>query len=117
MHIFPSSAMEKVTFFLAVEWVPMYCGRVPCIPNLITNQFTLHGLRRSRQVGEKDDADVEKVTTDIDEAMAQAVDIGENDEKPRKNGMSLDEAIDDPENITDFILDLDEDVRVMSIRC
>ncbi|KAL1833989.1 hypothetical protein ACET3Z_003640 [Daucus carota] len=82
-------------------------------------------------------------TTDIDEAMAQAVDIGENDdegegsdaesseegekitrnwsvlkstpelrktkEKPKKNGMSLDEAIDDSENITDFILDFDED--------
>ena len=30
-------------------------------------------------------------------------------EKPKKNGMSLDEAIDDSENITDFILDFDED--------
>ncbi|KAK1369002.1 protein PLASTID TRANSCRIPTIONALLY ACTIVE 12 [Heracleum sosnowskyi] len=82
-------------------------------------------------------------TTDNDEAMAQAVDIGENDdegdgsdaesseegekitrnwsvlkstpelrktkEKPKKNGMSLDEAIDDSENITDFIMDFDED--------
>lgn len=82
-------------------------------------------------------------TTDIDEAMAQAVDIGENDdegdgsdtesseegekitrnwsvlkstpelrktkEKPKKSGMSLDEAIDDSENITDFIMDFDED--------
>lgn len=30
-------------------------------------------------------------------------------EKPKKNGMSLDEAIDDSENITDFIMDFDED--------
>ncbi|KAL8108381.1 protein PLASTID TRANSCRIPTIONALLY ACTIVE 12, chloroplastic isoform X1 [Apium graveolens] len=82
-------------------------------------------------------------TADIDEAMAQAIDIGENDdegdgsdtesteegekitrnwsvlkstpelrktkEKPKKNAMSLDEAIDDSENITDFIMDFDED--------
>lgn len=79
--------------------------------------------------------------TDMDEAMASAVDIGENDdeedseeeeveekvtrnwsvlkstpqvpkskEKPKKEGpMSLEEAIDDSENLTDFLMDFDED--------
>ncbi|KAK4491569.1 hypothetical protein RD792_002321 [Penstemon davidsonii] len=82
--------------------------------------------------------------TDMDEAMAQAVDIGENDdgeesevegddeedekvtrnwsilkstntelrktkEKPKKTSMSLDEAVDDSENITDFLLDFEEE--------
>ncbi|GLT59903.1 hypothetical protein SLA2020_326970 [Shorea laevis] len=81
--------------------------------------------------------------TDMDEAMAQAVDIGENDDdeeedseadseeekkitrnwsvlkstpelrkskgKPKKEGpMSLEEAIDDSENLTDFLLDFEE---------
>ncbi|XP_050368636.1 protein PLASTID TRANSCRIPTIONALLY ACTIVE 12, chloroplastic [Argentina anserina] len=83
-------------------------------------------------------------TPDIDEAMAQAVDIGENDdegedseaevdeqgekitrnwsvlkstpqltkpkEKPKKEGpMSLDEAVDDSENLTDFLMDFEEE--------
>lgn len=82
--------------------------------------------------------------TDIDEAMSQAVDIGEDDDeedsdveveeeadekitrnwsvlkttpelrkskgKPKKdNPMSLEEAIDDSENLTDFLLDFDEE--------
>ncbi|KAM1864563.1 hypothetical protein FF1_004640 [Malus domestica] len=81
---------------------------------------------------------------DIEEAMAQAVDIGEDDEgedsetevdeqgekitrnwsvlkttpeltkskdKPKKNdGMSLEEAVDDSENLTDFLMDFEEDV-------
>ncbi|KAM5587578.1 protein PLASTID TRANSCRIPTIONALLY ACTIVE 12, chloroplastic [Rosa sericea] len=81
---------------------------------------------------------------DIDEAMARAVDIGENDdegedseaevdeqgekitrnwsvlkstpqltkskEKPKKEGpMSLDEAVDDSENLTDFLMDFEEE--------
>ncbi|XP_056175688.1 protein PLASTID TRANSCRIPTIONALLY ACTIVE 12, chloroplastic isoform X2 [Syzygium oleosum] len=82
--------------------------------------------------------------TDMDEAMARAVDIGENDEgedseiegeeerekitrnwsvlkstpelrkskdnKPKKDGrMSLEDAVDDSENLTDFLLDFEED--------
>ncbi|XP_072958187.1 protein PLASTID TRANSCRIPTIONALLY ACTIVE 12, chloroplastic [Typha angustifolia] len=80
--------------------------------------------------------------TDIDEAMASAVDIGENDdeedsedegdevdekvtrnwsvlkttpqarktkEKPKKGPMSIEEAIDDSENLTDFLMDFDEE--------
>ncbi|XP_073107772.1 protein PLASTID TRANSCRIPTIONALLY ACTIVE 12, chloroplastic isoform X2 [Elaeis guineensis] len=79
--------------------------------------------------------------TDIDEAMASAVDIGEDDdeedsedeeeeekinrnwsvlktttrlhkskEKPKKKGaMTLEEAIDDSENLTDFLMDFDEE--------
>ncbi|KAI3439143.1 uncharacterized protein J3R85_005096 [Psidium guajava] len=82
--------------------------------------------------------------TDMDEAMARAVDIGENDEgedselegeqepekitrnwsvlkstpelskskdnKPKVDGrMSLDQAVDDSENLTDFLLDFEED--------
>lgn len=75
--------------------------------------------------------------TDMDEAMARAVDIGEIDAegedakdekitrnwsilksnpelqkskgKPKSNGMSLEEAIDDSENITDFLLDFEEE--------
>ncbi|KAK4440201.1 protein PLASTID TRANSCRIPTIONALLY ACTIVE 12, chloroplastic [Sesamum alatum] len=92
--------------------------------------------------------------TDMDEAMARAVDIGENDDegedsdaegedeedekitrnwsvlksnpelrkskaqdkdkdkakaKPKKNSMSLEEAIDDSENLTDFLLDFEEE--------
>lgn len=83
--------------------------------------------------------------TDMDEAMAQAVDIGENDDeeedseadgdeeaeekitrnwsvlkstpelqktkdKPKKEDpMSLDEAVDDSENVTDFLMDFDEE--------
>ncbi|KAJ8545305.1 hypothetical protein K7X08_017888 [Anisodus acutangulus] len=80
---------------------------------------------------------------EIDEAMARAVDIGENDDeeegseaegeeenekitrnwsvlknnpelrkskgKPKKKGMSLEEAVDDSENLTDFLMDFDED--------
>lgn len=81
---------------------------------------------------------------DMDEAMAQAVDIGENDDegedseaevndqrekitrnwsvlkstpqlnkskdKPKKEGpMSLDEAVDDSENLTDFLMDFEEE--------
>ncbi|XP_057736843.1 protein PLASTID TRANSCRIPTIONALLY ACTIVE 12, chloroplastic [Arachis stenosperma] len=89
------------------------------------------------------------VVTDVDEAMAKAVDIGENDDeedsdvedeeegeeeeeeekitrnwsvlkstpelrqskpKPKKDGpMSLDEAIDDSENLTDFLMDFGEE--------
>ncbi|XP_071921679.1 protein PLASTID TRANSCRIPTIONALLY ACTIVE 12, chloroplastic isoform X4 [Coffea arabica] len=78
--------------------------------------------------------------TDMDEAMAQAVDIGENDDegeesddgeeekisrnwsilksnpelrkskgKPKNNNLSLEEAIDDSENLTDFLMDFEED--------
>lgn len=87
--------------------------------------------------------------TDIDEAMARAVDIGENDgegedsevdgeeeeeeeedekitrnwsvykttpqarkskDKPKKEGpLSLEEAIDDSENLTDFLMDFEQD--------
>lgn len=85
--------------------------------------------------------------TDIDEAMASAVDIGENDEeeesedevveaeddeadekitrnwsvlkstpelrkskeKPKKENMTIEEAIDDSENLTDFLMDFDEE--------
>ncbi|XP_068657337.1 protein PLASTID TRANSCRIPTIONALLY ACTIVE 12, chloroplastic [Aristolochia californica] len=82
--------------------------------------------------------------TDIDEAMAKAVDIGENDdegedsdieaeevadeklnrnwsvlkstpelrkskEKKKDSPMTLEEAVDDSENLTDFLLDFDED--------
>ncbi|XP_027363494.1 protein PLASTID TRANSCRIPTIONALLY ACTIVE 12, chloroplastic isoform X2 [Abrus precatorius] len=84
--------------------------------------------------------------TDVDEAMAKAVDIGENDDeedsdledgeeegeeekisdywsvlkstpelrkskpKPKKDGpMSLDEAVDDSENLTDFLMDFEEE--------
>ncbi|XP_068321799.1 protein PLASTID TRANSCRIPTIONALLY ACTIVE 12, chloroplastic-like isoform X1 [Pyrus communis] len=81
---------------------------------------------------------------DIEEAMAQAVDIGEDDEgddsetevdeqgekitrnwsvlkttpelikskgNPKKNdGMSLEEAVDNAENLTDFLMDFEEDV-------
>lgn len=81
---------------------------------------------------------------DIDEAMARAVDIGENedededsslegndneekinrnwsvlkstpqlrkskDKSKKKDSMSLDEAVDDSENLTDFLLDFDEE--------
>ncbi|KAL7131100.1 hypothetical protein ABFS83_13G176500 [Erythranthe nasuta] len=79
---------------------------------------------------------------DIDDAMARAVDIGENDdegeeseaeddtnekatrnwsvvknnaeliktkEKAKKDSMSLEEAVDDSENLTDFLLDFEED--------
>jgi hypothetical protein len=79
---------------------------------------------------------------DMDDAMAQAVDIGENDDdeddadvekddekvprnwsvlketpelrtakpKPKKEGrMSLDEAVDDAENLTDFLMDFEEE--------
>ncbi|KAL6991565.1 Protein PLASTID TRANSCRIPTIONALLY ACTIVE 12, chloroplastic [Sarracenia purpurea var. burkii] len=79
--------------------------------------------------------------SDMDEAMAQAVDIGELDDgedsevevddeeekltrnwsvlkstpqlrkskdKPKKENMSLEEAVDDSENLTDFLLDFDE---------
>ncbi|GER48905.1 plastid transcriptionally active 12 [Striga asiatica] len=85
-----------------------------------------------------------KTTTDMDDAMAKAVDIGENEDeeedsedenageekgekitrnwsilksnpdpnkskvKPKK-GMSLDEALDDSENLTDFLLDFEEE--------
>lgn len=86
----------------------------------------------------------EHEVNDMDEAMARAVDIGENDDdgedsdvdgddeaeekisrnwsvlkttpqlkkskdKPEKKSMSLDEAIDDSENLTDFLMDFDED--------
>lgn len=83
--------------------------------------------------------------TDMDEAMARAVDIGENDDEgedseieredeeeekitrnwsvlkstpelrkskdklQKKESMSLDEAIDDSENLTDFLMDFDEE--------
>ncbi|PSS28903.1 Protein PLASTID TRANSCRIPTIONALLY ACTIVE 12 like [Actinidia chinensis var. chinensis] len=81
--------------------------------------------------------------SDMDEAMAQAVDIGENDDegdesevedddkeekitrnwsvlkstpqlrqtkaKPKVENMSLDEAVDDSENLTDFLLDFEEE--------
>lgn len=81
--------------------------------------------------------------SDIDEAMAQAVDIGEIDDeeevseteerseeekitrnwsvfksnsqirktkdKPKKDKMSLEDAVDDSENLTDFLLDFDEE--------
>ncbi|KAM7524872.1 hypothetical protein LguiA_014774 [Lonicera macranthoides] len=81
----------------------------------------------------------EKEVADIDEAMARAVDIGENDDegenseaedekitrnwsvlkstpeirkskvKPKKDGLSINEAIDDSENLTDFMMDFDEE--------
>ncbi|XP_021834241.1 protein PLASTID TRANSCRIPTIONALLY ACTIVE 12 isoform X1 [Prunus avium] len=80
---------------------------------------------------------------DMDEAMAQAVDIGEDDEgedseaevdeqgekitrnwsvlkttpgltkskgKPKKDALSLEEAVDDSENLTDFLMDFEEEV-------
>ncbi|CAN1227563.1 Protein PLASTID TRANSCRIPTIONALLY ACTIVE 12, chloroplastic [Linum grandiflorum] len=51
-----------------------------------------------------------KETTDMDEAMARAVDIGELDPKPKKEGaMTLDEAVDDSENLTDFIMNFDQE--------
>ncbi|GAB2290791.1 Protein PLASTID TRANSCRIPTIONALLY ACTIVE 12, chloroplastic [Dionaea muscipula] len=88
--------------------------------------------------------ELEMQVTDIDDAMAQAVDIGENDDgedsdkededagevklvrnwsvlkstpqlrnskdKPKKaDPMSLEEAINDSENLTDFLMDFDED--------
>ncbi|CAI0544861.1 unnamed protein product [Linum tenue] len=51
-----------------------------------------------------------KELTDMDDAMARAVDIGENDPKAKKEGaMNLDEAIDDSENLTDFLMDFEEE--------
>ncbi|URE07203.1 hypothetical protein MUK42_21490 [Musa troglodytarum] len=89
--------------------------------------------------------------TDMDEALASAVDIGEDDdedeteeedekveekitrnwsvlkttpqlpnskEKPKKEGsMSLEEAIDDSENLTDFLMDFDEEEYKLWLAC
>ncbi|GAU19615.1 hypothetical protein TSUD_383100 [Trifolium subterraneum] len=100
-----------------------------------------HGKMISREeldvLLEKQKAEQFEVT-DFDEAMAKAVDIGENDDeedsddtdaeevvgeeeeevkteaegepKPKKEGpMTLDEAVDDSKNLTDFLLDFEEE--------
>ncbi|KAG9149135.1 hypothetical protein Leryth_010716 [Lithospermum erythrorhizon] len=114
-------------------------------PNMLA-YLKEHGKIISREELEKilsKEKTEELEMTDMDEAMALAVDIGENDEdgdesetegdteeekisrnwsvlksnpelrkskaKPTKTNMSLDEAIDDSENITDFILDFEEE--------
>ncbi|KAI3455966.1 hypothetical protein Pfo_012629 [Paulownia fortunei] len=117
-------------------------------PNML-DYLKEHGKIISREELEKIQAKekIEKLEiTDMDEAMARAVDIGENDDegedseaegddeedekvtrnwsvlksnpelrksksqaKPKKNSMSLDEAIDDSENLTDFLLDFEEE--------
>ncbi|GLT64199.1 hypothetical protein SLA2020_367070 [Shorea laevis] len=107
-----------------------------------------HGKIISREELEKilaNEKTEELEMTDMDEAMAQAVDIGEDDDggedsdveveeeaeekiarnwsvlksnpelskskgKPKKeNPLSLEEAIDDSENLTDFLLDFEEE--------
>ncbi|GAB4829392.1 Protein PLASTID TRANSCRIPTIONALLY ACTIVE 12, chloroplastic [Ancistrocladus abbreviatus] len=114
-------------------------------PNMLS-YLKEHGQVISREELEKilaKEKTEELEMTDMDEAMAQAVDIGENDDggdsdmededeaeekitrnwsvlkstpqlgkskdKPKKDSMSLEEAIDDSENLTDFLMDFDED--------
>ncbi|XP_051128199.1 protein PLASTID TRANSCRIPTIONALLY ACTIVE 12, chloroplastic [Andrographis paniculata] len=115
-------------------------------PNML-DYLKEHGKIISREELEKTlakEKNEELEMTDMDEAMARAVDIGENDDegedseadgdeeedgkirrnwsafksnralpnksknKPTKNGMTLDEAIDDSENLTDFLMDFDD---------
>ena len=59
MHICPLISTEKVAFLLAVEWIPFFCERVPCIPDLTLNKFTTRSLRRSHKIASSDD-DVQK---------------------------------------------------------
>ncbi|KAL3615204.1 Protein PLASTID TRANSCRIPTIONALLY ACTIVE 12, chloroplastic [Castilleja foliolosa] len=111
-------------------------------------------LKEHRKIITRDELDrilatektVELQVAEIDEAMASAVDIGENEDeeeeseveneeeegdekitrnwsvaksnppdlqktkvKPKKNSMSLDEAVDDSENLTDFLLDFEQE--------
>ncbi|KAF9620690.1 hypothetical protein IFM89_013990 [Coptis chinensis] len=116
-------------------------------PNMLSYLLE-HGKMISRKDLEKKlakEKTEEVEVADIDEAMARAVDIGENEDesedsevegedeadeklsrnwsvlkstpelqkskgKPNKEGpMSLDDAIDDSENLTDFLLDFNED--------
>ncbi|KAL0363602.1 UNVERIFIED_CONTAM: protein PLASTID TRANSCRIPTIONALLY ACTIVE 12, chloroplastic [Sesamum calycinum] len=118
-------------------------------PNML-DYLKEHGKIISREELEKIQAKEkteELEMTDMDEAMARAVDIGENDDegedsdaegdeedekitrnwsvlksnpelrkskakakpKPKKNNMSLEEAVDDSENLTDFLLDFEEE--------
>lgn len=114
-------------------------------PNMLS-YLKEHGKIISREELEKilaKEKTEEVEIPDIDEAMAQAVDIGENDDegedsevevndeeekitrnwsvlkstpellkskgKPKKDAMSIEEAVDDSENLTDFIMDFDED--------
>ncbi|KAL0305461.1 UNVERIFIED_CONTAM: protein PLASTID TRANSCRIPTIONALLY ACTIVE 12, chloroplastic [Sesamum radiatum] len=118
-------------------------------PNML-DYLKEHGKIISREELEKIQAKEkteELEMTDMDEAMARAVDIGENDDegedsdaegdeedekitrnwsvlksnpelrkskakakaKPKKNSMSLEEAVDDSENLTDFLLDFEEE--------
>ncbi|XP_009600337.1 protein PLASTID TRANSCRIPTIONALLY ACTIVE 12, chloroplastic [Nicotiana tabacum] len=114
-------------------------------PNMLA-YLKEHGKIISREELEKilaKEKTEEIEVAEIDEAMARAVDIGENDdeeegsdaeveegdekitrnwsvlksnpelrkskEKPKKKDMSLEEAVDDSENLTDFLMDFDED--------
>lgn len=115
-------------------------------PNMLS-YLKEHGKIISREELEKilaKEKTEELELTDMDEAMARAVDIGENDDegedsevdgdneekitrnwsilksnpevqkskpqgKPKKTNMSLDEAVDDSENLTDFLLDFEEE--------
>ncbi|KAA8519433.1 hypothetical protein F0562_013692 [Nyssa sinensis] len=115
-------------------------------PNMLA-YLKEHGKIISREELEKilaKEKTEELEITDIDEAMAQAVDIGENDDegedsevegddeeeekitrnwsvlksnpelrkskgKPKKEDMSLEEAVDDSENLTDFLMDFEEE--------
>ncbi|KAF5475089.1 hypothetical protein F2P56_006934 [Juglans regia] len=115
-------------------------------PNMLA-YLKEHGKIISREELEKmlaNDKTEELEVTDMDDALARAVDIGEEDDegedsdveveveedekitrnwsvlkstpelrkskgKPKDNSMSLDEAIGDSENLTDFLLDFEED--------
>ncbi|KAL5843931.1 hypothetical protein ACOSQ3_009941 [Xanthoceras sorbifolium] len=116
-------------------------------PNMLA-YLKEHGKIISREELEKilaKEKTEELEVTDMDEAMARAVDIGEKDEegedsdadgddskepekinrnwsilkstsqlqkskaKPKEESMSLDEAVDDSENLTDFLLDFEEE--------
>ncbi|KAL3522747.1 hypothetical protein ACH5RR_015581 [Cinchona calisaya] len=115
-------------------------------PNILA-YLKEHGKIISREELEKilaTEKTEELEMTDMDEAMARAVDIGENDDegeesemeggdgeeekisrswsvlksnpelqkakgKPIKNNLSLEEAMDDSENLTDFLMDFEED--------
>lgn len=116
-------------------------------PNMLSH-LKEHGKIISREELEQilaKEKTEELEVTDIDEAMARAVDIGENDDeeedsdlegnededekitrnwsvlkstpqlrkskdKPKKkDSMSLEEAVDDSENLTDFLMDFEED--------
>ncbi|CAK9154951.1 unnamed protein product [Ilex paraguariensis] len=113
-------------------------------PNMLA-YLKEHGKLISRDELEKilaKEKTEELEVTDMDEAMARAVDIGENDDEgedsevdgddedekitrnwsvlkstpelrkskgqPKKDDMSLGEAVDDSENLTDFLLDFEE---------